>query len=256
MKFLEMHAGTVRRVKLICHSYCLLNDHYHFILETPDGNLSRGMRQVNGLYTQAFNRKYRRRGPLFGERFRSIVFEKSRYLLPLNRHMILNPVRMGLVPSAEAWYWSSYLPTIGQSERPPFLFTQAILSWFSRRDKALAIEGYKAFIASGDTERFSWRDLKFQVFLGSDYFIQKMRGLLFVHKTEKCGKTPSVRNGRRGPLKEIFDGGWTSRRERDARIYRAYVEEGFTLQEIADCLGIHTATVSRAVRRVEKRKVC
>ncbi len=254
MEFLEILAETVRRFKWICHSYCLLNDHYHFILETPQGDLSRGMRQINGLYTQVFNRKYRRRGPLFGERFRSIIFEKAKYLLPLNRHMILNPVRAGLAPSAEAWHWSSYLPTIERSERPPFLFTQAILSGFSRSDKALAIEKYKAFIASGDKERFFWRDLRFQVFLGSDYFIQRIRGLLSVHKVGKCGKTPSVPNGSQGLLQEIFEGGWATRRERDARIYRAYVEEGLTLQEIADYLGIHAATVSRAVRRVEKRK--
>jgi len=255
LDFLDILAETVFRFKWLCHSYCLLNDHYHLILETPQGNLSRGMRQINGLYTQMFNRKYRRRGSLFGERFKSIIFEKTRYLLPLNRHMVLNPVRTGLSSRPEAWRWSSYLPTIEKKSPPPFLFTQTILSRFSSKNRALAIERYKAFITSESREKFTWRDLRFQVFLGSDYFIEKIRNMILVQKPYRRGKTPTTGGQNRVLLDEILGYGWTSRKEKDALIHQAYIQYGYTLNEIADFLGVHAATVSRAVRRVEKKMI-
>ena len=255
LNFLDILAETVFRFKWLCHSYCLLDDHYHLILETPQGNLSRGMRQINGLYTQMFNRKYRRRGSLFGDRFKSIIFEKTRYLLPLNRHMVLNPVRTGLSSRPETWRWSSYLPTIEKKSPPPFLFTQTILSKFSSKSRALAIERYKAFIASGSREKFTWRDLRFQVFLGSDYFIEKIKNMILVQKPDRRGKTPIAGEQNRVPLDEIVGHGWTSRKEKDALIHQAYIQYGYTLNEIADYLGVHAATVSRAVRRVEKKMI-
>jgi REP element-mobilizing transposase RayT len=253
LSFLDILSETVSRFKWLCHSYCLLNDHYHLILETPRGNLSRGMRQINGLYTQMFNRKYQRKGPLFRDRFKSIIFEKTLYLLPLNRHMILNPVRAGLSRDPESWQWSSYLPTIEKKSSPPFLFTHTILSRFSPVNRELAIERYKEFISVGKQEKFSWRDLRFQVFLGSDSFIEKIKKMILVQKIERRDKTPSVENGYWVPLEVIMGQGWASRKGRDALIYQAYIQQGYTLQEIARFLGVHTATVSRAVRRTEKR---
>ncbi len=252
-RFLDILSETVYRFKWLCHSYCLLNDHYHLILETPYGNLSKGMRQINGLYTQSFNRKYRRRGALFKGRFKSVVFEKKGYLLPLNRHLVLNPVRSGLVGSPDRWRWSSYLPTVEEEEAPPFLFTGFILSLFSKENRALAIEKYKRFIFSGEAEKFSWRDLKFQIFLGSDFFIEKIRQMFMVHKVPKRDRRSLSENGVREVLDPLLGRGWTSRKDRDALIYEAYIHHGLTLGEIAAYLGVHTATVSRAVKRVERR---
>ncbi len=255
LEFLDILSETVFRFKWLCHSYCLLDDHYHLILETPQGNLSRGMRQVNGLYTQMFNRKYRRRGALFGGRFRSVIFEKARYLLPLHRHMVLNPVRAGLTRSPDSWRWSSHRPILGEAKRPPFLFTRAILAPFSKGNGQRGLKEYKDFIASGERERFAWRGLKFQVFLGSDFFIDTIRRMMPVHKSDKRDKTPCVAIPGEGIFQALAGRVWTSRRERDVLIYQAYVEQGYTLREIADCLGVHAATVSRAVRRVEKRMI-
>ncbi len=251
--FLDILAETVYRFKWLCYSYCLLNDHYHLILETPQGNLSRGMRQINGLYTQVFNRKYHRHGSLFGGRFRSVIFEKARYLLPLNRHMVLNPIRAGLSNTPESWKWSSYRSTIEEDTSPPFLSTQTLLSRFSSSNRALAIRRYKEFISSEERDLFSWRDLRFQVFLGSDHFIEKIKSLIMVHKVDKRGKTLPVGSRDRVPIEQILGRGWTTRRERDMLIHQAYIQHGYTLQEIAEYLGRHTATVSRAVRRAEKR---
>ena len=252
-KFLEILSETAFRFKWLCHSYCLLNDHYHLILETPYGNLSRGMRQVNGLYTQIFNRKYKRQGPLFGERFKSIIIEKARYLLPLHRHMMLNPVRANLVRDPEAWPWSSYLPTILRDYRPAFLFTQWILSRFSGRDKDLAIEKYRHYIFNGGEDKFSWRDLRDRVFLGSDSFVERVKKMILVQKTDKRDMSFSMAGKDRLPLKDIMGEKRLTRRDRDVRIYYAYTQQRYTLNEIAGYLGIHFATVSRAVRRMEKK---
>jgi len=92
--------------------------------------------------------------------------------------------------------------------------------------------------------------------LGSDYFIDKIHSMILMHKLGKRDTTPCVETGNRVPLREVLGHGWTSRRERDTLIHRAYVDQGYTLHEIAGFLKIHPATVSRAVRRAEKRMTC
>ncbi len=252
-RFLDILSETAFRFKWLCHSYCLLDDHYHLLLETPCGRLSLGMRQINGLYTQSFNKKYGRQGPLFGERFRSIIIEKTRYLLPLHRHMMLNPVRANLASEPKAWPWSSYLPNILKGVRPGFLFTQWILSFFQGKDKALALERYERYISSGSDECFLWQELKERMFLGSDSFIEKVKKRLQVQNCGKRDMNSWLRSGERLALKEIFGTGKLPRKERDSRIYHAYIHQGYTLSEIAAFLNIHLATASRAVRRMEKK---
>ena len=91
----------------VCHGYCLMSNHYHLLVETPDGNLSRGMQQLNGVYTQLFNRVHNRMGYVFQGRYKAIHVEKEDYLLELCRYVVLNPVRAGMVRSAREWKWSS-----------------------------------------------------------------------------------------------------------------------------------------------------
>ena len=98
--FLERLSATVEHFHWICHAYCLMTNHYHLLIETPDGNLSAGMRQLNGTYTQAFNRKHRQVGHLFQGRFKSILVEKESHLLTLSRYIVRNPVAARMVKSA------------------------------------------------------------------------------------------------------------------------------------------------------------
>jgi len=94
-KFLSILTLVVERFHWICHSYCLMDNHYHLLLETPIPNLSAGMRQLNGIYTQAFNRNQRRVGHLFQGRFKAIIIEKQAHLLELSRYIVLNPIHAG-----------------------------------------------------------------------------------------------------------------------------------------------------------------
>ncbi len=107
-QFLAMLAKVNKRFNWICHGYCLMNNHYHLIIETPDGNLSSGMRQLNGMYTQLYNRRYNRSGHIFQGRYKAILIEKESHLAEVCRYVVLNPVRARSVKSPEQWQWSSY----------------------------------------------------------------------------------------------------------------------------------------------------
>jgi REP element-mobilizing transposase RayT len=119
--FLEVLGATVERFGWVCYAYCLMTNHYHLLLETPEPNLSRGMRHLNGVYTQGFNRRHMRVGHVLQGRFKSIVVEKESHLLELARYVVLNPVRAKMVRSARDWPWSSYRATAGLGVAPPFL---------------------------------------------------------------------------------------------------------------------------------------
>lgn len=121
--WLRLLGEVCKRFNWRCHAHCLMTNHYHLVVETPDGNLSRGMRQLNGVYTQSFNRRHSRVGHVFQGRYKAILVEKESYLLELARYVVLNPVRAQLVVEAEEWAWSSYRAMIGQAAAPPWLET-------------------------------------------------------------------------------------------------------------------------------------
>ena len=113
--FLGILGDVVERFGWLCHAYCLMTNHYHLLIETPNANLSRGMRHLNGVYTQWINRHNKRTGHIFQGRFRSILVEKESHLLELARYVVLNPVRAKMVRSPRDWRWSSYRATSGLS---------------------------------------------------------------------------------------------------------------------------------------------
>ncbi len=112
-KFLELLSKTVERYRWICHAFCLMGNHYHLIIETPEANLSQGMHHLNMNYCQAHHKRYNTVGHLFQGRFKAIVVDRESYLLELARYVVLNPVRAGLVSHPEDWPWTSYRVTAG-----------------------------------------------------------------------------------------------------------------------------------------------
>ena len=100
--FLPILAAVVKRYNWLCHAYCLMDTHYHLMIETPDANLSIGMRQLNGIYTQKYNRRHETPGHIFQGRYKAILVQKENYLLELCRYVVLNPVRAGVVQKPES----------------------------------------------------------------------------------------------------------------------------------------------------------
>jgi REP element-mobilizing transposase RayT len=114
--FLALLTQVVQRYHWLCHAYCLMDNHYHLVLETPEGNLAPGMRQVNGLYTQGYNRRHGRVGHVLQGRYKALHIERDSYLLTVCRYVVLNPVRTGMVRTAQDYDWSSYRATAGEAE--------------------------------------------------------------------------------------------------------------------------------------------
>jgi len=244
--FLEVLSDTVERFAWICHAYCLMSNHFHLLLETPDANLSRGMRQLNGVYTQRFNRRHRRAGHVLQGRFKSILVEKESHLLELVRYVVLNPVRAKMVRSVRHWPWSSYRATAGQEEPLPLLTTEWILSQFSTDLQQATIQ-YRQFVRQGRGVDV-WDELRGGVLMGSERFVEEMTPLLReasrrreIPRRERLVSRPS--------LDRLFAGAAT-REARDAKIFEAARIHEYTLAQLQEHLGLHYSTISRIASRV------
>ena len=252
--FLETISLIVDRYSCKVHSYCLMNNHYHLLVETPKGNLSKLMMQLNSIYAQYFNIKNKRIGPLFQGRFRSILIERDRYLLELSRYIILNPVRAGIVKKPGEWRWSNYLSIIGETKKPGFLTTDWTLSQFSK-EKKKAIESYKNFVNSGINSKFPKEELVGQLILGSERFIRKIRSYVSSKSGKDFSEFPRSQKISIEPvLDEIFQKEMKSGKSRDEIIYSVYHETNYSQKEIADYLNLHYTTISRIIKRYEKSK--
>jgi len=244
--FLEVLGDTVERFGWICHAYCLMSTHYHLLVETPEANLSRGMRHLNGVYTQAFNRGHMRTGHVLEGRFKAILVEKESHLLELARYVVLNPVRVQDARSARDWRWSSYRATAGMVDAPDLLTTGWILAQF-HRSRRRAIELYREFVKQGRGVD-AWAELRGGILLGSDEFVAKLKPLLSDYQALK-----EVPRRERLAARPSLDGLFSKVRDKEARdrqIHAAVRVHEYTLRAVADHLGLHYATISMIAKRV------
>ena len=245
--FLEVLQIVSDRFNCIVHAYCLMDNHYHLLIETPEGNLSRAMRQLNGVYTQRFNRRHNRVGHVLQGRYKAILVEKNSYLLELSRYVVLNPVRTGLVTSIEKWKWSSYRATAGYDRGMPFVMTDWILSQFGRR-RGEATRRYREFISEGIKEESPLKAVRGQVILGGDDFLDKISAV--IRGKEQIKEIPARQRYVLRPfLHEIFAG--KNRKSMHKMMHDAHLRYGYTLKEIAEYNGVHYSTVGRAVKKFE-----
>ena len=249
-KFLSILALVIERFHWICHSYCLMDNHYHLLLETPAPNLSAGMRQLNGIYTQAFNRHHQSIGHLFQGRFKAIIVEKQIHLLELSRYIVLNPVHAHMVQHPEDYLWSSYRATVGTTKVSDFLTVQWLLENFSHQIPH-AQQLYREFVDK-EEQQSPWNKLTGQIYLGSDTFIQQVKNQTATN--DHSNETPLAhRQAGRPELVELLIRNTSqSREQRNKAIYEAHVEYGYKLKEIAEVLGIHYTTVSKIVKRTKE----
>jgi putative transposase len=244
-EFLSVLEQTIARFNWLLHAYCLMGNHYHLMIETTEANLSAGMRQLNGIYTQRFNRRHHRVGHVFQGRFKAIVVDRDSYLLELCRYVVLNPVRARMVGRAQDYQWSSYRATAGLSPAPGYLTCDWILGQFGRHQSA-AQKRYRAFVAEGIKAPSPWKGLEAQVILGSAAFIAKLKrprhGLREMRREQRFLGRPSLG----GILTvKVLNG----RPQRNRAIVEAAMRHGYSQAAIAAYLGLHYSSVSKVIKR-------
>ena len=245
--FLATLAWVVGRFGWRCHAYCLMDNHVHLLIETLQPNLSRGMRQLNGVYTQRFNRRHRKVGHLFQGRFKAILVEKEEYLLELARYIVLNPVRAKTVKMPERYPWSSYRAMVGLVPVPPALATDWILNQFADT-RATARRRYARFVHDGIGVPGPWEEVKGQVLLGSEAFIERLTPQLQECSTREIPKRQRLVH--RPSLRTLL-AGVDSKTARNIAMAQAYLKHGYTLSEISRAVGLHYATISRLIKALE-----
>ncbi len=169
-EFLGTLARNVDRFGWRIHAFVLMGNHYHLLLETPEPTLSRGMRELNGVYTQRFNRRHKRVGHLLQGRFKAILVEKEAHLLELTRYVVLNPVRAGIVARPELWRWSNYRACAGLAGAPEWLEVRWTLAQFAS-DAVTAKRRYREFVQEGlGSSARPLEGVRGQVYLGGESF--------------------------------------------------------------------------------------
>ena len=258
-KFLSYLESATERYGAAVHAYCLMSNHYHLLMETPEGNLSQIMRHINGAYTNYFNTKRQRAGHLFQGRYKAILVEKDAYALELSRYIHLNPVRAGMVQMPGEYRWSSYRSYIGQTARPEWLKITDQLGQFSGAEKEKQ-DSYRHFVEAiiGEDEQNPLAAALGTAILGSHEFIAEIEER---HLAEKQAD-PDIPDMRkitcRWSLEEIVETvkAATKQENRLAKklsIYLCHRYSGARLKEIGNLFGICAAGVSQESRRFAVR---
>jgi len=248
--FLEILKQVVERFNWLVHAYCLMDNHYHLLIETPEANLGRGMRQLNGVFTQSCNRNNSRVGHVFQGRYKAILVQKESYLLELSRYIVLNPVRARMVKSVKAWPWSSYRDTAGYREPPEWLKTEWLLAAFGKK-LTQAQRKYENFVAEGKNQPSPWEQLRNQVFLGSEEFVNKLQGK--IESDKDLSEIPKRQRRKKAKSLEYYA---AHTRNRNEAIVTAYSSGGYSMKDIGKDIGdyfeLHYSWVSRIVQANNK----
>jgi REP element-mobilizing transposase RayT len=181
--FLQLVENVIDSHHWQLRSYALMTNHYHLFLRTPQPNLSRGMKDLDGDYASFFNERHRRSGHLFQGRFGGQLVDSETYLLSLSRYIVLNPVRAGIVETPGEWRWSSYRATAGLAAVPRWLDHGPILDAFNADDWNRAMHGYREFVAAGiGRDGSPWENLVAGMFLGGKKFLHEIEAKVLERK--------------------------------------------------------------------------
>lgn len=246
--FLNLLDEVISQFRWLCHAYCLMTNHYHLMIETPEGNLAKGMRHLNGVYTQWSNRRHQRSGHLFQGRYKAILVDWDGYFLELGRYLVLNPVRASMVKHPKNWEWSSYGAMVGRVKRPAWLTTDILLREFGT-SRSWARKKYQKFVEEGMGAETIWKDLKGQIYLGNDDFVEQMQG-----KLGKRNEDVNIPQAQQRPLAPSLEEIRRKYSNRNRGIRVAYETGAYSYQEIAKYFGVHFTTVGRIVRESRKMK--
>lgn len=255
-KFLEYLESATKRYNAVIHAYCLMGNHYHLLLETPSGNLSKIMAHINSAYTTYFNVKRERFGHLFQGRYKAILVEADEYAKELSRYIHLNPVRADMVKLPEEYEWSSYAYYIGKKKSPEWLRRDFILGYFGRNFSE-SQKNYKYFVTIMMDEKYEspLKNVVGSALLGTQEFIGFIKDkYLFHQKDDK--DLPSLKMLKREiSIDSIYDEVEKAVKEnkklsRDIKIYLCQKLTGERLDDIGRYFGIGGSGVCQAGRRL------
>ncbi len=262
---LDVIAHAMDRFDAQVLAYCLMGNHYHLVLHTRGANLSRLMRHVNGVYTQAFNRRHGLVGHLFQSRFKAILVDRDAYLLALCRYVERNPVAAGLVRAAADWPWSSYLAHAGRAPTPPWLDSDGLHGYLlgqpvadaTQRRRAAAMYAKRVAEDRAEEDAVFWQEsLRGQIFMGGEGFAARMQALAEPARSAQREVPQAQRLApRRKPAptqpatwKQCLD---ASDGNRDAALLHGYRERGMTMTALAQAAGLSVSRVSRVIAALE-----
>ena len=258
-KFLEYLESAVQRYDAIVHVYCLMENHYHLLLETPSGNLQQIMRHINGAYTTYFNMKRSRSGHLFQGRYKAILVEKDEYAKELSRYIHLNPVRAKLVEKPEEYDWSSFKFYIGKEKPVEWLYTDFILGYFGKK-VSTAQKGYKEFVRALIYKIYAnpLDDVVSSTLLGRPDFIAFIKNQ-FLSGKKPDKELPALKElVKKLTMQDILDEVESAFTEeevftRNIKMYFCHKYTGEKLSDIGKQFGIGQSGVSQTYRRVTEK---
>jgi REP element-mobilizing transposase RayT len=244
--WLEVLGRVCARFNFTVHAYCQMTNHYHVMVETTDGNLAEGMRQLNSIFSQRVNQRHKLVGHVFQGRYKAVLVQKDSYLLELARYIVLNPVRAGFVCAPGKWFWSSYHAMLDARHAPSWLQTRWLLDQFSV-ELSESVEAYRQFVAAGIGLPNPLHGTRYQLILGDDNFAARHRS------RQQPDPMPAVARTQRKITAMTLPEYAAQFAERDEAMARAYWSTAFTMTEIGAHFGVSYKTVSRAVSRYESR---
>ncbi len=251
LALLDVLGSGLERFDACALAWCLMGNHYHFVIQTRLANLSLLMRHINGVFTQRFNQRHRKVGHLFQGRFKAVLVDRDSYLLEVCRYVELNPVRAGMVLHPGDWPWSSYGALTGQAPCPPWLDRLAVWGYLLGEDVSTdaltqkAGRAYADLVAAGKDVAL-WPDhLRQQMYLGDEAFVVRMQALA----TDRAVSDQEIPRAQRASPKTLQD--WLNELpSRDAAILAAHRQSHLSLSAIARALGLSVSRVSRIVAGV------
>jgi len=260
--FLDLLGQVSDRFDFTALAYCLMGNHYHLVLATRQANLSMLMRQLNGVYTQRFNRRHGKVGHVFQGRFKAILVDRDAYLLALCRYVELNPVRARLVAAPGEWPWSSYRAHTGAADPPPWLDVAAVAAALqgaapdTREISAAAMrqaaERHARFVADGLDQPLWAQALRQQVYLGDAAFVQRMQARAEAARLG-AAEVPRPQRGAPQPLAH-----WLANCPTRAQaLLCGHRQSGLTMAAMARELGLSPGRVSQLIAkaaRLEQRE--
>ena len=243
--FLKYLAKGCLSANIRIHAYCLMPNHYHLLVETPEANLSYALSLIQAPYARHFNKKYNRVGHVFQGSFRSCIIEVDEYYLTVVRYIMQNPIRANITQDLRRYEFCSYRMSLGFAPAETWFAHDYLMGKFSEQGATNGLDGKAEFLRFVREQDYNnlWEKVVSDAYLGSPEFIEKFKPRKLKKNLVKAQARPRTKT-----LDELFE----TVNNRNSFISDAYFNYGYYQVEIAKFLGISSSTVSRAVRNITK----